>query len=64
MTHPRIPATDVLAGSLAESAALASKTKTILQRQIKKMSTELDRADTNSVRKGELLGPCWRCNRC
>lgn len=55
MTHPRIPATDVLAGSLAESAALASKTKTILQRQIKKMSTELDRADTNSVRKGELL---------
>jgi hypothetical protein len=55
MTHPRIPATDVLAGSLAESAALASKTKSILQRQIKKMSTELDRADTNPVRKSELL---------
>ena len=55
MTHPRIPATDVLAGSLSESAALASQTKTILRKQIKKMSAELDHADTNLVRKGELL---------
>jgi hypothetical protein len=55
MSTPRIPATDVLAGSLAESAALASQTKTILRRQIKKMSAELDRADTNPHRKSELL---------
>jgi hypothetical protein len=55
MTTPRVPATDVLAGSLAESAALASKTKSILRRQIAKMSAELDRADTNPHRKSELL---------
>jgi len=55
MTNPRVPATDVLAGSLAESAALASQTKTILRKQIKKMSDEIDRPDTNPHRKGELL---------
>jgi hypothetical protein len=55
MTSPRVPATDVLADSLAESAALASQTKTILRKSIKKMSDELDRGDTNPVRKSELL---------
>jgi hypothetical protein len=51
----RVPASDVLAGSLAESAALASQTKTILRKQVKKLSDEIDRADTNQHRKSELL---------
>ena len=55
MSLPRVPATDLLADSLAESAALASQTKTILRKSIKKMSDELDRGDTNPVRKSELL---------
>ena len=51
----RIPATEVLYDSLASSARLAHKTKLILQRQITRMSAELDRADTLPARKGELL---------
>jgi hypothetical protein len=55
MTTPRVPATDVLADSLASSAALASKTKTILEKQISKMSVELNRTDTIPARKSELI---------
>ena len=51
----RVPATDVLYDSLASSARLAHKTKTVLQRQITRMAAELDRADTLPARKGELL---------
>jgi hypothetical protein len=55
MSTTRIPATDVLADSLASSAALAGKTKTILEKQISKMSVELNRASTLPVRRGELI---------
>jgi hypothetical protein len=55
MTHPRIPATEVLADSLASSAALAGKTKGILEKQISRMSTELNRASTLPVRRAELI---------
>jgi hypothetical protein len=55
MTTLRIPATDVLADSLASSAALATKTKTILDKQISKMSTELNQANTLPVRRAELI---------
>jgi hypothetical protein len=55
MTHPRIPATDVLADSLASSAALATKTKQILEKYISKISVELNRADTVLARKSELI---------
>lgn len=55
MSTPRIPATDVLADSLASSAALAGKTKGILEKQISRMSTELNRASTLPVRRAELI---------
>jgi hypothetical protein len=55
MTTPRVPATEVLADSLASSAALATKTKHILEKYISKISTELNRADTVHVRKSELI---------
>lgn len=55
MTTPRIPADAVLADSLASSAALADKTKTILEKQISRMSAELNRLDTVPVRRSELI---------
>jgi hypothetical protein len=55
MTTPRIPATDLLHDSLASSAALAAKTKSILEKQISRMSAELSRASTLPVRRAELI---------
>jgi hypothetical protein len=54
-TPRRVPATDVLADSLASSAALSAKTKTVLAKQISKISIELNRADTLPVRRAELV---------
>jgi hypothetical protein len=55
MSTPRIPATEVLADSLASSAALAGKTKGILEKQISKISTTLNRSDTTPAQKAETL---------